>query len=555
MNNDLALSILDASPHATFALEDRRIIFANLAVERVFGWKPEELLGRSTRRLYSDEEEYERVGRELYPALENEPVVLKSEYQCKRKDGVIITCRLSLAKIGNSLTNRKVVVTYEDVSELKKVENRLIESENLYRSIAEGSFAGVYLLQDGKFKYLNKYAASYMGYNPHELIGKKAHSIVHTEDRIKVIKYAREMLQGKRTIPYLYRALNRKGETLWMMETVTSIIYEGRPAILGAFMDITELIEARLKIEEFDKLRSSILDATPYAIMYLEDRKIIFANNAVESVFGWKPEELIGNSTRMLFLCDSDYKRMGQMAYSTLEKTRIYEESEFLYRHKNGEAIFCRIKAVRIGEALHQNRSLIVTYENITEQKKIQDALLQRTKELELKTRNLEETNIALNVIMRKGASDKLKIEESVVQNISELIIPCIQQMKKYRMSDESLKYASLAESYLTNIVSPFLHKISIKHLNLSHKELLVASLLKDGKSSKEIGHLLNISSRGVDYHRNKIRKKIGLKNKQENLRSYLLSCFSDKSPEEESALKMLFPARIDTNFSDEKTR
>jgi len=191
------------------------------------------------------------------------------------------------------------------------------------------------------------------------------------------------------------------------------------------------------------------------------------------------------------------------------------------------------------GEALHHNRSLIVTYENITEQKKIQDALLQRTKELELKTRNLEETNIALNVIMRKREADKLEIEESVVKNISELIIPCIQQMKKYRMSNEALKYASLAESYLTNIVSPFLHKISIKHLNLTHKEVLVASLLKDGKSSKEIGDFLNISSRGVDYHRNKIRKKLGLKSKRENLRSHLLSCFSDKPPEAESVLKI----------------
>ncbi len=540
MINDLASSILDASPHATFGLEDRRIIFANFAVERVFGWKPQELLGRSTMVLYPTEKEYERVGRELYSALENEPVVLKSAYQCKRKDGGIITCRLSSSKIGDSLTNRKVVVTYEDISEINRIESRLIESENLYRNLAEGFFAGVYLIQDGKFKYLNKYAASYMGYEPHELIGKKAHNIVHPEDRTKVMKYAKQMLHGKRTNPYLYRAVNRKAENLWLMEMVTSIIFEGRPAILVTSMDITELREARLKIEEFDKLRSSILDATPYAIMYLEDRKIIFVNNAVESVFGWKPKELIGNSTRMLFLCDLDYKRMGQMAYSTLEKTRIYEEPEFLYKHKNGEAIFCRIKAVRIGEALQHSRSLIVTYENITEQKKIQDALLQRTKELELKTHDLEETNIALNVIMRKREADKFEIEESVVRNVSELIIPCIEQMKKYRMSNDALKYALLLESHLAHIVSPFLHKVSTKHLNLTHKELLVASLLKDGKSSKEIGDLLNISSRGVDYHRSKIRKKLGMKSKQDNLRSYLLSCFSDKAPGEESAVKIV---------------
>ena len=133
----------------------------------------------------------------------------------------------------------------------------------------------------------------------------------------------------------------------------------------------------------------------------------------------------------------------------------------FLYKHKNGQPIFCRIKAVRIGDTLRHNGSLIVTYENITEQKKIQDALCQRTKELELKTQKLEEANIALNVILKKREADKLEIEESVTNNISELIMPCIQQMKKYQMNDTALKYASLAESHLTDIVSPFLRKMA----------------------------------------------------------------------------------------------
>lgn len=531
MNSILALSILDATPLATFGVEDRKIIFANSAVERVFGWKPEELIGQSTRILYSTEEEYEKIGEEFYPALENERmVIVRSEYPCKRKDGRTIICRLSAARIGSSFTNRKVVVTYEDISELKKVENRLLESEKLYRTLAEGSFAGVYVVQDGKFKYLNVQAASYVGYKPHELVGRKANCIVYAEDRKNVAKYAQEMLRGKRTTPYVYRALRRKGELLWIMETVRSIVYEERPAVLAAAMDITELTEARIKIEEFDKLRASILDAVPHAIMYLEDRKIIFANNAVESVFGWKPEELIGKSTRTLFRSDKEFEEMGRMAYSTLKQARVFDEAEYLYRHKTGEEILCRIKAVRIGESL-QKRRLIVTYENITEQKKTQNTLRHRTEELERKTKNLEETNIALNVILKKREADKTDIEESVVHNIRELVMPCIQQMKKYRMGDEALKYASLAESYLTNIVSPFLRKLSVMHLNLTHKEVLVASLLKDGKSSKEIADFLNITVRGVDFHRNKIRKKLGL-NKKENLKSYLISYYANENKE-----------------------
>jgi len=527
MTSDLALSMLNAAPHATFGLENRYIVFANHTVERVFGWKPKELIGQSTRVLYATQDVYEKVGDEVYSSLENERMVIKSEYPCKHKDGRIFFCRLSASKIDNGHLSKKLVVTFEDISELKKIEWRLLESENLYRTLAEGSFSGVYMVQDGKFKYLNDHVA-HLGYQPDELVGRQALSIVHPEDRKIVRKFALEMLSGRSFTPYQYRALNKNGKIHWIMETVKRILYKGKPAVLGNSMDITELVDSRKKIEEFNKLRSSILDATPHSIMYLEDRKIIFVNNAVESVFGWKPEELIGKSIRMLYRSDKDYKEMGRIAYITLGQERVFDELGYPYRHKDGRDIICRVKGIRIGDNLRK-RTLIATHENITEQIRTQDALRQRTKELEIKTKSLEETNIALNVILRRREEDKSTIEETVVNNIRELIIPCLQQMKKYRMDHTALKYASLAESYLTDIVSPFLRQLSAKHLHLTHREVLVASLLKDGKSSKEIADVLNITARGVDFHRNKIRAKLGIKNKKDNLRSYLLSFYCDE--------------------------
>ena len=521
MINDLSLSILDTSPLATFVLENRQIIIANHAVKGVFGWKPEELIGQSARVLYPAQDVYDKVGQEIYSSLENEQQVIKSEYPCRHKDGSIIFCRLSASRIGPKSLSKRVVVTYENITELRIIESKLLESEALYRSLAEGTFAGVYVVQDGKFKYMNHYATSNLGYRPDELIGRKAHSIVHAEDRKDVRMFAREMLNGRRTAPYHYRALNKKGEIRWIMETVTGIVYEGSPAVLGNNMDITEINEARTRIEEFNELRSSILDATPHAILYLEDRKIIFANNAVESVFGWKPEELIGNTTRMLFRSEKDYRELGRTAYSALEKERVLNDYEYLYQHKDGWEIICRVKSVRIGDILHKRR-IISTYENITGQKKTMQ-------ELEIKTQNLQETNIALNVILRRREADKSAIEDSVVNNAKELIIPCIQQAKKYRMDNAALKYLSQAETYLTDIVSPFLRKLSTKHMHLTHKEVMVANLLKDGKSSKEIADLLNITVVGVEFHRKNIRSKLGLKNTKANLRSYLLTLDADE--------------------------
>jgi DNA-binding CsgD family transcriptional regulator len=73
-------------------------------------------------------------------------------------------------------------------------------------------------------------------------------------------------------------------------------------------------------------------------------------------------------------------------------------------------------------------------------------------------------------------------------------------------------------------IVSPFLRKLASTSFGLTPKEIQVAGLIKQGKTSKEIAELFNVSTRAVQFHRHNIRAKLGLKNKQANLGAYLLS-------------------------------
>jgi len=106
--------------------------------------------------------------------------------------------------------------------------------------LAEKSFAGVYVVQNGKFRFINSNAASYAGYTPEELIGRESIKLVHPEDREQFKKNAIEMLYGKRTFPYEYRIITREGQIKWLMEMVSSIIWEGRRAVLGNSMDLTD---------------------------------------------------------------------------------------------------------------------------------------------------------------------------------------------------------------------------------------------------------------------------------------------------------------------------
>jgi diguanylate cyclase (GGDEF)-like protein/PAS domain S-box-containing protein len=139
-----------------------------------------------------------------------------------------------------------VTVASKNITERKKVEKALQESEELYRVLAEKSFAGVYVIQNGKICFVNSNGASCTGYNIDELIGKESMSFIHAEDRENVKKNAIEMLRGERTLPYEYRVITKEGKIIWFMEMVTSIYWKGKRAVLGNSMDLTE----RKRMEE-----------------------------------------------------------------------------------------------------------------------------------------------------------------------------------------------------------------------------------------------------------------------------------------------------------------
>jgi PAS domain S-box-containing protein len=154
----------------------------------------------------------------------------------------------------------------------------------------------------------------------------------------------------------------------------------------------------------------------------------------------------------------------------------------------------------------------------------VEEDLRRRETELKAQTAELEELNTALRVLLKKRDEDNNELEEKVVLNIKELVLPYLERLKKSEMTAQQSAYLNILESNLDEIVSPFVKKLNSEYLDLTPTEIQVANLVKDGKTTKEIAGLLNLSSRTIEFHRKNIREKIAIKNTKVNLRSHLLS-------------------------------
>jgi PAS domain S-box-containing protein len=160
----------------------------------------------------------------------------------------------------------------------------------------------------------------------------------------------------------------------------------------------------------------------------------------------------------------------------------------------------------------------------IEERKLAEQSLLNKEREIKLNALNLEETNIALKVLLNQREKDKDEVEEKVLANVRGLLLPCLEKLRACRLNDQQRIYVDILDTNLRDIVSPFMHRLSSQYMNLTPTEIQVAGLVREGKTSKEIASLINVSDRGIEFHRNNIRRKLGISQSKKNLRTYLLS-------------------------------
>ncbi|MFH1624101.1 MAG: LuxR C-terminal-related transcriptional regulator, partial [Pseudomonadota bacterium] len=197
---------------------------------------------------------------------------------------------------------------------------------------------------------------------------------------------------------------------------------------------------------------------------------------------------------------------------------------ELVGKRKDGSLFDVQLSSSVVKNEAGKPICMMATLSDISENKKAEQALREREADLQIKTKSLEEVNTALKVLLKRRDEDKTEIEEKILINVKELVVPYLEKLKKSRLNADQLTYTHILESNLNNITSSFSQKLSSKYLGLTPTEIQVANLVKEGRTTKQIGELMNLSTRTIEFHRKHIRSKIGINNRKANLRSHLLS-------------------------------
>ena len=326
--------------------------------------------------------------------------------------------------------------------------------------------------------------------------------------------------------------ISRFDKKLVPVEGSFTIIRDPKGGRMGAFAMLRDITQYKLQASTIRRGRDfleNIFQTTDEGVFVTDEGGFfVRANRAFSELIGYAEQELKGRHYSLLY-----GQKIGQEAGSPLQDLlkvvqRSLKNHETKYARKDGSLIDVEINLSLLQGPAGATAGAVVAVRDITLRKQMEEQLKFAHGELEKKvaerTASLEEVNTALRVLLKRREEDKAALEDKVLVNINRLINPCLQKLKGAGLDSRQMSYVDILEENLQDIVSPFLQAMTMKHLQLTPMEIEVANHIKHGKNSKKIAGILDVSRKTVEFHRDNIRRKAGIRNKKINLRTYLLS-------------------------------
>ena len=422
----------------------------------------------------------------------------------------------------------------KETEELGQIKVKLEESEARFRDIADNALEWIWQVDTtGKYTYSSPVVKKILGYEPEEVLGKYYFDFFHPDEKKKLVKVTTKAFEYRRSFrKFINRNVCKDGKTIVVLLTSGVPLFDAEGNFMGyrgADMNITDhyIAEKKLRVSE-EHLRSLMESASGFAVYRLvydkespHSLKVIFVSPSIKDIFGipdpMKFESWFEN------IHPDDVSRLTEANKRAFETKRFNEEFR-TYNEKKGEWRW--VHAISTGGTNKNgwNRYVNGILIDITGRKASEEALKSKEKELETRASKLEELNVALNVLLEKRKTDQSELEEKIILNVESLIKPYLDKLRHGNLDERKKNILNIIQTNLDEIISPFTRYLSSIHYNLTPKEIQIANFIRQGITNKEIAEILFLSIKTVEFHRDNIRKKLGIRNKKINLASFLLS-------------------------------
>lgn len=282
-------SLLENASDAIY-LEDRQGNFTevNERMCQMTGYSKDELLKLNVEEIIDPEQ------------LKTDPVI----YSTHLSDGPLIKERRMISKDGKIFeveinvklfSDSQMMVIARDITERKRMEADIREAELRFRTLVEKSMVGVYIVQNGKFTYMNPRFAEVFGYEPGELINTvSVETIIHKSYREIATEHIKRRVEGEiEGVHYEAMGVKKDGTTNWVEFYGNSAIIGGESTIIGTMIDISEKKLAEELIFKEKQLSDAIINSLP-GVFYLRNEKGKFLrwNRNLEVVTGYSAQEI-----------------------------------------------------------------------------------------------------------------------------------------------------------------------------------------------------------------------------------------------------------------------
>jgi len=474
-------------PEVIFEIDlDFNLIYTNLVASKIFGYSKEDFKRGLTvfQFLHPDEEKnIIEVLNRLFKGEQVKPEILR----LKKKDGTYIYMRYFVSPIyseGKIIGGRSIL---HDITDIREAEEKIKESEEKFRTIAEQSLLGICIIQDDKVKYVNNVLVDLLGYSKKEMDGWKSGEFfktIHPGDKKKVIELAtlpdEDFLEGIRS--YEARALNKSGKIIWMDVYYKKIIFEEKPAYLISFNNTSEKKKAEENLRESEERYRFLFQNSPFSILLIDrSGKIIDCNSALERLIGYERRDIIGKKYSNLLIVQKEYIPLLLERLGKISKGESTPPLDIQLLRKDGTQIWANIESslMKIGDQVF----IIVMGLDISSKKKAEEKL----KELDGMRREFIDR-----------ASHELKTPITIVYGAYQLL----NTLYMDRFDTEVLELLEMAFSgtkRLKKLVDDLLNvsKLESRMVKLEKKETNLSELIRN--CVNELNYLTNQKDQKIE--------------------------------------------------------